>query len=80
VAYNQPANILWLMGATDGFCQPGQWSSLHTDDVTLSCRHTVVSGEGNTLTINWLVRPEQCFVGGCGWNYAVEPITLIEGM
>jgi hypothetical protein len=63
-AYDQPANTLSLMGDSDGFCQPGQWSFLQTDYVTLSCSHTSVSGEGGTLTINWAVRPEQCLEGG----------------
>jgi len=68
--YNQTAGILWLRDG--GVCRPGQVRSLSNDYVTLDCGASSVSGEGDTLTINWRVRPERCFEGGCGWNYAVE--------
>jgi len=80
VAYYQPANALWLMGG--GFCQPGRRRFLHTDDVTLCCRHTTVSGEGDTLTINWRLRPERCFAGGCGeyiaYGYVIDRAGLSD--
>jgi hypothetical protein len=79
-AYYQPANILWLIGDSDGFCQPGQWSFPQTDYVALSCYHTTVSGEGDTLTIDWVALPKQCFEGGCGWNYAVEFVSDSGGL
>jgi hypothetical protein len=50
--------------------QPGQWRFPHTGYVTLHCRHTSVSGEGDTLTISWVMRPERCFIGGCGEHIA----------
>jgi hypothetical protein len=77
-AYNQPANVLWLLGG--GLCRPGQARSLSTEYVTLDCSGTSVSGAGDTLTINWRAKPEQCFVGGCGWNYAAEYVTDSIGL
>ena len=67
-AYHQPSNVLWLRGG--GFCVPGQAQSRSTDYVTVDCANTTVSGADDTLTINWRVRPEQCFSGGCGRNLA----------
>jgi len=69
-AYIQSADLLWLKGG--GICWPGQAKVLATGTVRLDCRNTSVSGEGDMLTVTWRVRPEQCFEGGCGWNYAVE--------
>jgi hypothetical protein len=78
VAYHRPSNLLWLMDG--GFCRPGQAKSLSTDYITLDCGSSSVSGEGDTLTVTLHVRPEQCFVGGCGWNYAVGFVTDSSGL
>jgi len=48
--------------------------------VTLDCENTSVTGVGDTLTINWRVRPEQCFDPDCGWNYAGELVTDNGGL
>jgi len=77
-AYYQPANILLLLGG--GVCRPGQPITRSTGYVTLDCQNSSVSGTGDTLTINWAVRPEQCFVGGCGWNYGVEYVVDSTGL
>jgi hypothetical protein len=69
-AYHRPMDTLWLMNG--GTCQPGEATSLSNTYATLDCSGTVVSGVGDTLSISWLVRPEQCFDESCGWNYAVE--------
>jgi len=69
-AYYRPANILWLKGV--GACQPGEPGFLGTEYITLDCSATSVSGTGDTLAINWHARPNQCFAGGCSWNYAAE--------
>ena len=55
-----------------GYCEPGQLKTLSTAYATLDCAGSSVSTAGDTLTVNWRVRPEQCFEGGCGWNYAAE--------
>jgi len=80
VAYLRSANLLWLLGDAQGFCQPGQSSFPQTDYVVLSCYDTTVSGEGDTLTVNWRVLPKQCFADGCGWNYAVELVKDSSGL
>jgi hypothetical protein len=81
VAYNQTANVLWLWGASPTpSCQPGQSAFKGTAYATLSCRHTTVSGAGDTLTIAWAVRPEQCFEGGCGENTAYEYVVDSTGL
>jgi hypothetical protein len=46
----------------------------------LDCAHTTVSGDGDTLSINWHVRPEQRFDGGCGWNRAYELVSDSAGL
>ena len=66
--YYQPADLLMLVGG--GTCKPGQSGTLSTDYITLDCGSTSVSGSGETLTINWHVRPETCFDGTCGLNMA----------
>ena len=76
-AYIQSWDLLLLLGG--GFCRPGQPMSLSTAYVTLDCGSSSVSGEGETLTINWHARPERCFEGGCGWNYAVEFVADSSG-
>jgi hypothetical protein len=63
-----------------GVCRPGQGRSVSTDYVTLNCGARSVSGEEDTLTINWRVRPEQCFDDDCGWNYAVEFVSDSGGL
>jgi len=78
VAYYGPANLLILLGG--GACQPGDSQFLTTPFVALDCGNTTVSGVGDMLTINWHVRPERCFQGGCGWNYAVELVTDSTGL
>jgi len=78
VAYIQSADLLVLLGG--GSCQPGDPTSLNTTYVTLDCANTSVSGVGDTLTIDWRVRPDACFMGGCGWNYAVEFVTDNSGL
>ena len=69
MGYIQTTNVLVLFDG-GGSCQLGQEKLLSTDYVTLNCRATTVSGEGDTLTIDWVVRPLQCFIGGCGVNRA----------
>jgi len=77
-AYYEPANALLLLGGDA--CQPGQSRFLATEYVVLDCGSSSVSGTGDTLTIHWHVAPRQCFVGGCGWNYAVELVTDSAGL
>jgi len=77
-AYLRPANILWLKGG--GICRPGQTRFLSTDNATLDCVHTTVSGDGDTLTINWHVRPERCFDDSCGWNSAYGLVSDSAGL
>ena len=77
-AYYQPANLLLLLGG--GYCRPGQAKTLSTSYVSLDCANTSVSGEGDTMTINWRVLPKQCLEGGCGWNYAFEFVTDSTGL
>jgi len=77
-AYYRPANILLLLGG--GACRPGQLRSLNTPYVMLDCQNSSVSGTGDTLTVNWHMRPEQCFEGGCSWNYAVEFVADSTGL
>jgi len=76
--YYQPADLLMLLDG--GICQPGEWSFPSTGYVTLDCRHTTVSGAGEDLTINWVVRPEQCFAGGCGVTWAYEHVMDNAGL
>ena len=77
-AYYQPADLLLLLGG--GFCRPGQAKPLMADYVTLDCRDTNVSGEGDTLTINWHACPEQCFDDDCGVNTAYELVIDSAGL
>jgi hypothetical protein len=77
-AYVQPSGLLWLKDG--GVCEPGEATSLSTAFVTLDCANSSVSGAGDTLTIHWRIRPEQCFTGGCGWNYAIELVTDSGGL
>ena len=77
-AYYQPTDRLWLIGG--GTCQPGDPTSLSTQEVTLDCGGTTVSGVGDTLAIAWQVRPERCFDSSCGWNHAVELVTDSGGL
>jgi hypothetical protein len=76
--YIEQWDLLWLKGG--GICQLGQAKPLITDYVTLDCRDTSVSGEGDTLTINWHVRPERCFDDGCDWNRAYEYVIDRTGL
>jgi len=71
-AYYQPDDILWLRNGSGDTCLPGQPVTLTSHFTTLDCENSSVSGEGDTLTISWRVRPERCFIGDCGWNYAYE--------
>jgi len=78
-AYIQSVDLLVLLGG--GSCQPGQPDTiLSTPYVSLDCENSSVSGAGDTLTINWHVRPDACFVGGCNWNYAAELVTDNSGL
>ena len=58
----------------DGLCMPGLPGYPQTDYVTLSCGGTTITGEGDTLTIDWAARPDRCFDGDCGWNTAWEMV------
>jgi hypothetical protein len=53
---------------------------VHTGHVTLDCQNSSVSGTGDTLTLNWHVRLEPCFVGPCGWYHAVESVLDSTGL
>jgi hypothetical protein len=66
--YHEASNTLWLEGG--GFCVPGQPQLRTAGDVSVDCGNTTVRSEGNTITIKWRVRPDQCFAGGCGLNMA----------
>ena len=77
-AYFSPWDLLILPGG--GYCRPGQAVSIGTAYVTLDCGGTSVSGAGDTLTVNWRVRPEQCFEGGCGENSAYELVLDSAGL
>jgi len=72
-AYHQPSSLLRLRDG--GTCAPGEAISLTTDYVTLDCENTALLGAGETLTITLRVRPEQCFIGGCGLNMAYGFVT-----
>jgi hypothetical protein len=78
LAYYQPADLLFLLGG--GACRPGQARTLSTDYVSLDCSQVRVSGFDQMLTYLWQVRPEQCFEGGCGWNYAYQYVTDGAGL
>ena len=69
-AYYQPEDLLLLPGGES--CHPSEEKFLTTDYVILDCRNSSVSGEDDTLTINWNVGPDRCFAGGCGMNTAYE--------
>jgi hypothetical protein len=77
-AYYGPANLQMLLGGST--CQPGDSQFLTTGYVMLSCAHTSVSGTGDALTVSWVARPEQCFEGSCGWNWAAEFVTDSAGL
>ena len=71
--YIQSANLLWLKGGTpSSVCRPGQPVAIETDFARLDCGSSSVSSGGDTLTMTLRVRPKRCFLGGCGWNYAIE--------
>jgi len=76
--YYQPSGLFWLMDS--GYCQPGQAQYLSTGVVTFDCLDSNVSSAGDTLTIHWRVRPEQCFDGSCGWNFAYEGVSDHSGL
>jgi len=72
-AYIQTADLLWLQGGEPyPVCRPGQPAFVETDSVMLDCGNSSVSGQDDTLTINWHVLPKQCPLDGCGWHCAIE--------
>ena len=77
-AFYQPANLLLLLGG--GSCRPGEAKLLSTAYATLDCARISVSGVDDTLSINWTVRPEQCFAGGCGASTAYGYVVDGEGL
>ena len=62
------------------FHPPGGLGVSSRGYVTLDCRHTIVSGEGGTLSIDWVARPDRCFVEDCVWNYGAEIVTDSSGL
>jgi len=80
VAYYQSDGVLWLRSATGDTCLPGQPVTLTSDYATLDCENSSVAIEGDTLSVNWRVRPKRCFIGGCGWVYAYEYVVDGAGM